>query len=74
MLDSMVLDRQVEEKATHSSLENGDTLFEYESNSIDSSDFIGQKEVSKNDKLGLGGFHRMNDERDCIGRSSLFDA
>lgn len=61
MLDSMVLDRQVEEKATHSSLENGDTLFEYESNSIDSSDFIGQKEVSKNDNLGLGGFHRVND-------------
>lgn len=55
----MALDRHGKgtEEAVRSSLEHSDTLsdtlMEYESNSIDSSDFINHKEFSKNDKLDL---------------------
>jgi hypothetical protein len=63
----MVLDRRGKEEAVRSSLEHSntlsDTLMEYESNSIDSSDFTNhhQKEFSKGGALELSGSNHRND-------------
>lgn len=58
----MVLDRRGKEEAVHSNTLS-DPLMEYESNSIDSSDFTNhhQKVFSKGDTLELSGSNHRND-------------